>query len=53
MSWKGTSTQSRDRCTRRNRASHRAVKARVTIFVILTSLAAVLAPVAEAAGRWG
>jgi hypothetical protein len=29
------------------------MKARVTIFVILTSLAAAFAPIAEAAGRWG
>jgi hypothetical protein len=29
------------------------MKARVTIFVILSSLAAALAPIAEAAGRWG
>jgi len=29
------------------------MKARVTIFVIATSLAAALTPIAEAAGRWG
>jgi hypothetical protein len=29
------------------------MKARVTIFVIITSLAAALTPIAEAAGRWG
>jgi hypothetical protein len=29
------------------------MKARVTIFVIVTSLAAALTPIAEAAGRWG
>jgi hypothetical protein len=29
------------------------MKARITIFVILCSLAAALTPIAEAAGRWG
>ena len=29
------------------------MNARITIFLIVTSLAAVLAPIAEAAGRWG
>ena len=29
------------------------MKARATIFVIITSLAAALTPIAEAAGRWG
>jgi prolipoprotein diacylglyceryltransferase len=30
------------------------MKARlITVFLILTSLAAALAPIAEAAGRWG
>ena len=37
----------------REHPRHGAMKARVTIFVIVTSLAAALAPIAEAAGRWG
>jgi hypothetical protein len=50
---KQTTTLVEPRRVARDHSRHGAVKARVTIFVIVTSLAAALAPIAEAAGRWG
>jgi hypothetical protein len=53
MFQKQTTTLVEKRRLEREHPRHGATKARVTIFVIVTSLAAALAPIAEAAGRWG
>lgn len=50
---KQTTTLAGERRLGPDHSRHTAVKARVTIFVIVSSLAAALAPIAEAAGRWG